>query len=164
MAVNRGKQFESVIKEAFEMVPDTSVDRLHDQMNGFAGSVNICDFIIYHKPLIYYLECKSVHGNILPFTNITKNQWIGLQNKSKIDGVVAGAICWWIDNDTTYFISAAELEMCKNNGYKSIRYDHEPFTLDGFINLSGDKKRVFFRYDMNKFFDITRLSYERYNA
>lgn len=43
MAVNRGKKFENVIREAFEKVPNVSVDRLHDQTNGFKGSQNICD-------------------------------------------------------------------------------------------------------------------------
>ena len=43
MAENRGKQFEGVIKEAFEKVPGVSIDRLHDQTNGFVGSSNICD-------------------------------------------------------------------------------------------------------------------------
>lgn len=43
MAENRGKQFENVIREAFEKVPGVSIDRLHDQTNGFKGSQNICD-------------------------------------------------------------------------------------------------------------------------
>ena len=43
MTVNRGKQFEDVIRQAFEKVPDVSIDRLHDQTNGFRGSQNICD-------------------------------------------------------------------------------------------------------------------------
>ena len=46
MVVNRGKQFEDVIKQAFLNVPDVSVDRLHDQMSGYFGSKNICDFIV----------------------------------------------------------------------------------------------------------------------
>lgn len=43
MSVNRGKQFEDVIKTAFEKVPGVSIDRLHDQTTGYAGSSNICD-------------------------------------------------------------------------------------------------------------------------
>lgn len=43
MSQNRGKQFENVIRKAFEKVPNVSVDRLHDQTNGFKGSQNICD-------------------------------------------------------------------------------------------------------------------------
>lgn len=163
MAINRGKDFEWVIRESFEKVPNTSVDRLHDQTNGFAGSTNICDFIIYHKPLIYYIECKSVHGNTLPLSNITKNQWQGLLNKSKIDGVIAGVMCWWVDKDVTRFISIDELERCKSTGYKSVRFEHEPFTTDGFIEIHGKKKRVFFDYDMEKFFNETRVAYERIN-
>jgi len=160
MAINRGKDFEWIIRESFEKVPNTSVDRLHDQTNGFAGSANICDFIVYHEPLIYYIECKSVHGNTLPFSNITKNQWQGLLKKSQIKGVIAGVMCWWIDRDVTMFISAEELEMCKQTGYKSIRFDHEPFTVNGFIEIKGTKKRVFFDYDMQTFFSVTRVMNE----
>lgn len=43
MGQNRGKQFEQVVREAFEKVPNVSIDRLHDQTNGFLGSQNICD-------------------------------------------------------------------------------------------------------------------------
>ena len=59
MAVNRGKDFEEHIKQAFLQVPDVSVDRLHDQTNGYLGSSNICDFIVYKKPFEYYIECIS---------------------------------------------------------------------------------------------------------
>lgn len=43
MAVNRGKQFEDVVREALEKVPGVSIDRLHDQTTGWKGSTNICD-------------------------------------------------------------------------------------------------------------------------
>ena len=153
MSVNRGKQFEDVIKQAFLKIPGVSIDRLHDQMTGYkVTSANICDFIVYKKPYEYYIECKSVHGNTLPFSNITDNQWRGLLEKSKIEGVRAGIICWWIDKDVTKFISIQELEECRRTGYKSVRSDHDPFTTDGFINIEGNKKRVFFDYDMTTFF------------
>jgi hypothetical protein len=41
--VNRGKQFEEQVRKGFEKLSDISVDRLPDQMSGFAGSSNICD-------------------------------------------------------------------------------------------------------------------------
>jgi len=144
--VNRGKQFEGVIKEAFEKIPGISIDRLHDQMSGYTGSFNICDFIVYKYPNQFYIECKSVHGNTLPFSNITDRQWQGLLEKSKIHGVIAGVICWWIDKDVTAFISIQELEECRRNGYKSIRYNHEPFYINGIVHIPGKKKRVFFDY------------------
>jgi len=157
---NRGKDFEKVIKEAFEKVPGVSIDRLHDQMNGFAGSANISDFIIYKYPYEYYIECKSVHGNTLPFSNISKNQWNGMLEKSKIDGVFAGVLCWWIDKDVTAFIPITLLEQWKTSGYKSVRYDDVqdcPYA----IELHGKKKRVFFEYDMEEFFKITDIEYKR---
>lgn len=164
MAVNRGKQFENVIRKAFERVPGVSIDRLHDQTTRYKGtSANICDFIVYKEPYEYYIECKSVHGNTLPFSNITETQWNGLLEKSKIEGVSAGIICWWIDWDITLFIPIQILEDEKVNfGKKSIRFDIL-FDIDGYVQedkyiplleIKGKKKRVFFDYDMEEFFQL----------
>ena len=149
MAVNRGKEFEKRIREAFEKVPNVSVDRLHDQTTGFKGSQNICDFIVYKEPYEYYIECKTVHGNVLPFKNITDTQWQGLLAKSKIEGVKAGVMCWWVDRDVTKFIPIQALEWNRVFDYKSLRYDHNG---TAFVTIKGKKKRVFFEYDMEEFF------------
>ena len=150
MTVNRGKNFELVIREAFEKVPNVSIDRLHDQTNGWKGSTNICDFIVYKEPYEYYFECKSVHGNTLPFSNITDTQWNGLLQKSQIEGVFAGVICWWIDKDVTKFIPIESLSWLELIGYKSIRYDIDNVYT---VEITGKKKRVFFEYDMEKFLE-----------
>lgn len=159
MAVSRGKQFEQVIREAFEKVPDVSIDRLHDQTTGYRGSQNICDFIVYKEPYEYYIECKSVHGNTLPFSNITETQWNGLLEKSKIEGVFAGVVCWWIDRDITKFIPIHLLDMIKANGGKSIRYDFTLFDRELCTEIKGKKKRVFFDYNMEEFLnEVGRIS------
>lgn len=162
MAVNRGKQFENVVREAFEKVPEVSVDRLHDQTTGFKGSQNICDFIVYRKPYEFYFECKSVHGNTLSiysnepkkkYGNITNKQWDGLLEKSKIEGVFAGIICWWIDKGITLFIPIQVLQFIRSIDKKSVRYD-DIYNYDGYpdiIEIKGQKKRVFFEYDMEEF-------------
>lgn len=158
MAQNRGKQFEEVIRKAFEKVPNVSIDRLHDQTTGFIGSQNICDFIVYKEPYEYYIECKSVHGASLPFSNITDTQWKGLLEKSKIEGVFAGVICWFVDKNVTYYFDIKFLYALKTQGYKSVRYDskvdsYPPNYADDseLFQLSGKKKRVFFDYDMEEF-------------
>lgn len=152
MGINRGKDFEKVVREAFEIVPNVSIDRLHDQMTGYVGSSNICDFIVYKKPVEIYIECKSVYGNTLPFSNITDKQWQGLLEKSKIDGVVAGIMCWWIKFDTTLFLPIQTLDIWRNQvGLKSIKYDVWEKDFD-IIKINGKKKRVFFDYDMTEFF------------
>ena len=150
MAVNRGKQFELIIKEEKKKVNNVSVDRIHDQTNGFRGSKNICDFIVYKYPNQFYFECKTVHGDRLPFSNISDTQWRGLLEKSKIRGVRAGVICWWVDKDVTAYIDITMLENIKSFvGRESIRYDC--LKSPNFIPIEGKKKRIFFDYDMEEF-------------
>lgn len=151
MANNRGKQFESLIRESFEKVAGVSIDRIPDQTMRYKGANNICDFIVYKYPFEFYIECKSVHGNTLPFSNIKENQWDGLLAKSKIPGVYAGILCWWIDKDVTLFLPIDELELEKQHGWKSVRYDIEQD--NGIVKIKGKKKRVFFEYDMGQFFE-----------
>ena len=150
MAYNYGKKFEDVVREAFEKVPGVSIDRLHDQTTGWKGSSNICDFIVYREPYEYYFECKSVHGNTLPFRNISATQWNGLLEKSFIEGVTAGIICWWADKDTTKFIPIQTLQKLLNSGNVSYRYDWDSYDV---VEIKGKKKRVFFDYDMEAFLD-----------
>ena len=161
MRQNRGKQFENVIRIAMEKVPEVSVDRIHDQTNGFRGSQNICDFIVYRWPYIHYIECKSVHGNTLSFSNITETQWKGLLEKSKIPGVFAGIICWWVDKDVTRFIPIKTLAVMKEYDFKSYKYDVDVYQGERSYIISGEKKRVFFEYDMKGFFDALRQSKNR---
>ena len=149
MSQNRGKQFENVIRKSFERVEGVSIDRLNDNTAGFKGVAGICDFIVYKEPYEYYIECKSVHGASLPFRNITDTQWEGLLEKSKIEGVYAGIICWWADKDMTRFIPIQYLEFLKNRGQKSLRYDCVEYQ----IIIKGKKKRVFFDYNMEDFFN-----------
>ena len=157
MGENRGKQFENVIRSAFERAEGVSIDRLHDQTTGFYGSTNIADVIVYRKPYEYYFELKSVHGNTLSihsndpskkYGNITNKQWEGLLEKSKIKGVTAGVICWWVDRDSTLFLPIQMLERIRNNGVKSIRYDNPSFDI---AVVPGTKKRVFYDYNMTEF-------------
>lgn len=156
MPVNHGKKFEDVIREAFEKVPGVSIDRLHDQTTHYKGSSNICDFIVYREPYEYYFECKSVHGNTLPFRNISATQWNGLLEKSFIEGVTAGIICWWIDKDRTLFIPIQTLQKLLNSGNVSYRYDWDSYDV---VEIGGKKKRVFFDYDMEEF--LSELQYSR---
>ena len=166
MAENRGKQFESVIKESFERVDGVSIDRLHDMTNGYLGSSNIADYIVYKEPYEYYIECKSVNSPYLSihsndpkkkYGNISNKQWEGMLRKSQIDGVFAGVICWWVQYDITLFLPIMLLEYCRTElGLKSIKYDFiskYAFKEMAVLPIAGIKKRVFYDYDMTKFFE-----------
>ena len=151
MAVNRGKQFEQQIKESFLNCDEPiSIDRLPDPSAGYAGVKNICDFIVYSYPHEYYIECKSVHGNTLNFSNITDNQWNGLQEKSQIWGVVAGVIVWFIDRDLTAYVPIQELVRLKDEGCKSLNIKHITMETVEHTIIPGKKKRVLFEYKITK--------------
>lgn len=148
--ISRGKDFEQVVKDAFEKVPGAVVYRIPDQQNYKVGSKNPCDFLLYRKPLMYAIECKATNKPLLPFSNITEFQWTHLLRMSKETGVVAGILCWWVNEDITKFIPIQTLEVLKENGAKSIRYNADDFDI---YELKGKKKRVFFEYDMLDFFN-----------
>ena len=147
--ISRGKDFEVVVREAFQKVPDTLVYRIPDQVTYKTGSKNPCDFFVYHKPVFLALECKATNKPSLPFANVTEYQWKELLRMSKYSGVVAGVLCWYTNYDRTIFIPIQFLETLKQNGAKSIRYDADSLAI---IDIPGKKKRVFFDYDMLSFF------------
>lgn len=149
---NRGKDFEEQIRMALNAVPSTVVERLHDQMSGYKGSSNVCDFIAYHYPNMYYFECKCCYGNTLPFSNITETQWDGLLERSPYPGVVAGYFIWFIDHDITYFVSADSMQYLKQHGCKSFHVTKSPKMLEGtYYIVPGKKRRVFFDYNLKEF-------------
>jgi recombination protein U len=151
--INRGKQFEEQVRHGCEAVENTSVVRLIDPQNGYAGVRNICDFIVFHYPLQFFLECKSCYGNTLPFSNITKNQWDGLLRMSDIRGVRAGIIVWFIDHNETVFIPISVLQEMRDNGQKSVNVN----TLDmsKCAVIPGTRRMILFDYDFNKFLGAT---------
>lgn len=153
MGVSRGKQFEKQIREALEKYPtQISVDRFADPMAGYAGIRNICDFTVYQMPFKYYFECKSIHGNTLSFGgSITKDQWDGLYQKSKITGVYAGVIVWFIDHDLTVYVPIQELVRLKNKGCKSLNANQ--LAEVNHFAIPAKKKRILFEYDMKKLLD-----------
>lgn len=147
---NRGKDFEQKIREAILRVPNVSLDRMPDPTNGYMGVRNICDFMVYKKPTLYYLECKCTHENTLHFSYIRDNQWQGLTEKSEIDGVVAGVIVWFIKHDRTVFIPISRLKWLKDHDFKSVVWDLD---YNDVFEIDGKKQRIFFEYNMTGFFE-----------
>ena len=146
---NLGKQFEQVIHQAFSKVPDVSIDRLRDAPRKLKGVDNPSDFIVYKKPHEVYVECKSHKGNTLPFSCIRDEQYRGLEDKSQVEGVIAGVLIWFIDHDITVWIDI-ESVLWWRQYHKSINIkdlDKIPNTLI----VQGKKKRVYFDYSMDQF-------------
>lgn len=119
MAVNRGKEFEVKFKKDFtSSIPNSTIDRLFDPVNGYVSISNIADFIGFCKPSIYYLECKTHKGASLPLANIT--QYDKLKEKVGIPGVRAGVILWLYEKDIVMYIPISTITKLKNDGKKSV--------------------------------------------
>ena len=150
MGQNRGKDFEEQVKKAFLKLPGTYIQRLYDSTSGFMGVHTPCDFIVYKLPILFCIECKSCHGNTLPWSNITDNQWHELIEFDKVKGVVAGFMIWFVDKDITIFVPATEMARYRETGKKSFNIKDLNRVCSCFI--LGKKKRVFFDYDMTSFY------------
>lgn len=156
--MNRGKDFEEEFKQ--QMVEGGfDVNRLRDNTAGYMGGRNVCDFITYFYPNIFYLELKTTKGNTLPFRNITQNQFQGLIEKEQVEGAGAGVVVWFLEHDKTFFVSAGLLKQLKLEGRKSLNIKDlidraSRFELLEYFKcfeIEGHKKRVFFRYNMEQF-------------
>lgn len=147
---NKGKKFEDVVRKAFEKVPNLDITRLRDAPRKLKGVDNPSDFIVYKKPHEIYVECKSHTGNTLPFSCIREEQITGLEKKSRIYGVKAGVIIWFIDHDITIWSDIDSIITWKafNKSINVKNLDNLPHIL-----IRGKKKRVYFDYDMDQFID-----------
>ena len=151
MAVNKGKAWEAKFRTDFmKSFPDGSIDRLYDPVGGYYGINNICDFIGYEWPNIYYLELKSHKGNTFPFTCLP--QYNKLTSKVGIKGVRAGVVLWFIDHDQVIYAPISTITKMKEDGKKSINVKE----LDDYhlIKLPGQKKRVFVECDYRVLKDL----------
>lgn len=141
----RGKEFEKVLSEQIKQY-GVFIQRIYDCVD-YRALKNLCDYYAYRCPYLYLLEMKTTAGASLPFANISETQWGGLLEASKYDGIIAGFPIWFYNKDTTKFISIQEMEKIKNTGVKSVRYD----THYG-ITINGTKRRVYWDYEISKFF------------
>lgn len=146
MAINQGKKFESKFREDFlKTVPNCSLDRLYDSMNGFKTISNISDFIGFSKPNIMYLECKSHLGNTFPWTALS--QYDKLVTKVGIPGVRVGVILWMIDHDKVLYLPISSITKMKQDGKKSFNIkmlDEKEYRI---IEIPSVKKRIFMDSD-----------------
>lgn len=153
MAVNKGKQFEERFKEDWiRTVPKSSIDRIYDTMNYKKGISNICDFIGYKKPCIYYIECKSHKGNTFPFSKLT--QYDKLVGKIGIPGVRVGVVLWMIEHDRIIYVPIKTVKQMKEDGLKSINIRTIDSSSYRFINIPAQKLQIYMRADYLGMLDL----------
>lgn len=152
MAQNRGKQFESKLKEDFSKLPGAFIYRVPDNMSGFRGITGICDFIGYSFPRIYFLEAKTILGNTFPLTNFT--QFDKLMSIPNHEGIHRGVIIWFQDHQRVIYVPVLTIAKMKQDGKKSINI--RTIDTDGYdyVNIPSVQKRVFLDSDYSVLLDL----------
>lgn len=146
MAKNYGKKFEAKFQEDFlRSIPGSIATRLPDQVSGYAGSKNICDFICYKYPNIFYIECKSHSGASIPIHNIT--QYESLKAFQGVPGVIAGVVLWLYEKQTVLFIPIKTITQLITAGESSIGIRHLNNSEYNIIEIPGKLKRTFIDSD-----------------
>lgn len=116
-----GKKAESKIKDWLDRPQDGyCFDRIPDQMTGFYGSKNICDFTLFKSPYMYYIESKATWKDRFDFSMLTETQHNGLTDKSKIDGVFGVVIVLFASYKRAFTIDIREINRFMSLGNKSL--------------------------------------------
>ena len=109
------------------------------------SSTNLCDFICYHYPKLFCMECKSVQGNTFPLTNYT--QYTRMLQYVNITGVTCGVILWFVDHDRIIFVPTETFSKLKEAGAKSVNIKTIQPDTYFYIDIPVKKRRIFLDAD-----------------
>lgn len=122
MAVSKGKEFEGFFRKATEKIQSegfqVDIHRLYDVV-GKKTIEQPSDFICYRYPNEIYVECKSTHDT--SFSYFTQPQYERLIKKSKISGVKAGMLVWFVKKKRIFWMDIDWMQAhYKTRGVKSV--------------------------------------------
>lgn len=124
MTDDLGKKAEAKIKAWLNRPQDGyCFERIPDQLTGFYGSKNICDFFCFKKPYLYFIESKATYKQRFDFTMITDYQWDSLLSRSKIDGVYGLVIVLFASSQRAFILNIQDLENARQSNIKSLNID-----------------------------------------
>lgn len=116
-----GKKAEAKIKEWLDKPEEGyCFDRIPDQMTGFYGSKNICDFTLFKSPNFYYIESKATWEDRFDFSMLSSTQHAGLLEKSNIPNVYGVVIVLFAHHQRAFIIDINEIKRLEDSGNKSI--------------------------------------------
>ena len=98
-----------------------SFDRFYDQLSGYyETSRNICDFVCYKYPNIFYIESKATEKDRFDFVMIQPHQLNGLIEKSKIYGCYGWVIVLFATYKRAFRLNATDIKALSDSGQKSL--------------------------------------------
>lgn len=116
-----GKKAEAKIEEWLDRPQEGyCFDRIPDQMTGFYGSKNICDFTLFKSPYMYYIESKATWNDRFDFSMITEYQHDNLLKKSEIANVFGLIIVLFASYKRAFVLDIREIKRLEDTGVKSL--------------------------------------------
>lgn len=152
MALNRGKQWESKLKEDFSKLSGAYIYRVPDNMSGYKGITGISDFIGYKYPKCFFIEAKTVLGNTFPLTNFTQFDKMAAIPAEK--GIHRGVMIWFQDHSAVLYVPLSTIAKMKSDGKKSVnikKIDEEGYD---YVRIPSTQKRVFLDSDYSVLLDL----------
>lgn len=121
MSTSLGKKAEQKIKEWLDK-PETgySFDRIPDQLGGFYGGRNICDFICFKSPYMFYIESKETEHDRFEFSRISEVQYYGLLKKSKIENCFGLVFVLFSTYKRCFIFKIEDIDVLIKSGKKSV--------------------------------------------
>lgn len=119
--VTLGKKAEQKIEEWLDRPNDGyCFDRIPDQMTGFYGSKNICDFTLFKAPNMYYIESKATWEDRFDFSMLTPTQHDKLLEKSKIAYVYGVVIVLFAHHQRSFIIDINDIKHLEDQDKHSL--------------------------------------------
>lgn len=116
-----GKKAEAKIREWLDRPEEGyCFDRIPDQMTGFYGSKNICDFTLFKSPNMYYIESKATWEDRFDFNRLTQTQHDGLLAKSNISNVFGIVIVLFASYKRAFIFDIRHIVKLESEGIKSL--------------------------------------------
>lgn len=94
--------------------------RIPDQLTGFYGSANPCDFLLYRYPKMYCIESKCTYDDRFSFTMITDYQKEHLLEFSKVNGITSYIAVLFATQQELYLIDINDIKKVEESGKKSL--------------------------------------------
>lgn len=121
MSEDLGKKAERKIREWLNRPEDGyCLDRVVDQMSGFYGGRNICDFTLFKSPNFYYIESKATYHDRFDFSMLTEYQHDNMLAKSSIKNVYCWVIVLYTLYQRAFIFDIRDIKKLEDEGIKSL--------------------------------------------
>lgn len=136
-----GKYFEEVLANSVQkQLPDNCYIRLRDLpkaflKGGFSGHKQDCDFLLFAKQHLFFLELKSTKHKSLPLSNIKEHQIESLLKQSTKENVEAGLL---IEFRTETVITKKNKVIKKGYDEDDNEFEYESTVDYEMVNITSD--------------------------